>query len=72
MFWDLISLSLIPLILTPIGLYLKTKNQVKSINNRFKMKKFELLELVAELLEENLLELHDEVIDELYTEAKIV
>ena len=28
MFWDLISLSLIPLIFTPIGLYLKTKNQV--------------------------------------------
>jgi len=28
MFWDLISLSLIPLILTPISLYVKTKNQV--------------------------------------------
>ena len=28
MFWNLISLSLIPLILTPISLYVKTKNQV--------------------------------------------
>jgi membrane-associated phospholipid phosphatase len=28
MFWDLISLSLIPLILTPIGLYIKTKDLI--------------------------------------------
>ena len=37
-----------------------------------KMKKSELLQLVASLLEDNILEMNDVVIEEMYTEAKLV